>query len=202
MMELLTDEDLIVRVRQGSPDAYRVLVDRHKQGVFTLIRCKVESKETAEDLAQEVFLKVYRCIPGFREEARFGTWLYRITLNTVTDYLRARRRRPVTAMLDTVKGWFGEPGELPEEQAIRREKRETVVHILRCLPEKYRDILFLYHYRQLSCSEIAQLMELPVKTVETRLYRAKSMMKQQWQEVNAHECHPSGRPNAGAVSKS
>lgn len=201
-MEFLTDEELVERVRQGHPDAYRLLVDRHRQSVFTLIRCRVESKETAEDLAQEVFIKLYRSMPGFRQESRFGTWLYRIVLNTVTDYQRARRRRPVTAVFETLKSWFGDPGEQPEEQAIRREERETVTGVLRRLPEKYRHILFLHHYRQMSCGEIAQLLELPVKTVETRLYRGKSLLKEQWLEVNAHEHPTSGRPNAGAVSKS
>lgn len=201
-MEQKTDEDLVELVRQGNPEAYRVLVDRHKQSVFSLIRCKVESRETAEDLAQEVFLKVYRSIPGFREDARFGTWLYRIALNTAADYLRSRRRRPVTAMLDTVKGWFADSGNQPEEQVLLREERESAVKALLRLPEKYRNILFLHLIRQMPCREISELLDLPVKTVETRLYRGKSLLKQQWQEGQSHEHQTSGRPNAGAVSKS
>jgi len=205
-MEQLTDEALIGHVRQGCRDAYRILVERHKDHVFTLIRCKVGERETAEDLAQEVFLKLYRSLSQFRGESQFSTWLYRLTVNTVTDYQRSKKRRTLTAaVMDTLRGWFVEgSSELryqPEESAIRKEERETVVKLLLQLPERYRDILYLYHYRQLSYAEIAQLLELPLKTVETRLYRGKSLLKQQWLEVHGHEQQPSKGPNPGAVSK-
>ncbi|MNI79025.1 ECF RNA polymerase sigma factor SigW [compost metagenome] len=104
-------------------------------------------------------------------------------------------------VMDTIKSWFAEAGEGPEEQAIMREERETVAGILHNLPDKYREILYLYHYRQMSYSEIALLLEVPVKTVETRLYRGKKLLKEQWLEVNGHEFDPSERPHSGAVSK-
>lgn len=200
-MEHLADEALVDRVRQGDKDAYRILVDRHRSGVFSLIRCRVDSIETAEDIAQDVFIKLYRSLGGFRGDSKLATWLYRLTLNAVSDHLRAVRRRPVLAVLDTVKGWLGDPAEQPEEQALVREERETVVSLLRQLPGKYREALFLYHYRQLTAPEIAQLLDLPVKTVETRLYRGKSLLKQQWLEVHESEHPTSGRPDAGALSK-
>lgn len=198
-MEQLTDEALVDQVRQGSMEAYGLLVDRHKSGIFTLIRCRVEEREAAEDLAQEVFIKLYRFLPGFRGEARFHTWLYQMTLNTIRDYHKAKRRRPATAVLDTVRNWFAEPRSGPEEQAILAEERETVVGMLRNLPDKYRVILFLHHYRQMSYSEIGELVGIPVKTVETRLYRGKKMLREQWLEVNGNEHESSGRSNAGAV---
>lgn len=200
-MEQWADEALVDRVRQGDKEAYRILVDRHKNSVFSLIRCRVESRETAEDLAQDVFIKLYRSLQGFRGESRFTTWLYRLTVNAVSDHLRSVRRRPVVAVFDTVKGWFGDPKGQPEEQAILREERETVVRLLRQLPEKYREALFLYHYRQMSVAEIAQLLGLPARTVETRLYRGKSMLRTQWLEVYGIEQPTSGRPDAGAWSK-
>jgi RNA polymerase sigma factor (sigma-70 family) len=200
-MEHLTDEALVERVRQGYRDAYGVLVERHKNSVFTLIRCKVEDWETAEDLAQEVFLKLYRFLPGYRGDSQFSTWLYSLTLNTVKDHLKSKRRRPATTVMDTIRGWFAEAGQGPEEQAIKREEQETVTSILRSLPDKYRNILYLYHYRQMSYSEIALTLELPVKTVETRLYRGKKLLKDQWLEVNGHELDSSERPHTGAVSK-
>ncbi|WP_438448482.1 RNA polymerase sigma factor [Gorillibacterium sp. sgz5001074] len=200
-MEQLTDEALVDRVRQGDQDAFRLLVDRNKSGVYSLIRCRVEGHETAEDLAQEVFLKLYRSLSGFRGDSRLSTWMYRLALNAVSDHLRTVRRRPVLAVIDAVKGWMGDPKGQPEEQALLQEERETVVTLLRRLPEKYREALFLYHYRQMSSGEIAQLLGLPVKTVETRLLRGKSMLKQQWLEVYGSEPTTSGRPDAGALSK-
>lgn len=200
-MEHLTDEELIQRVRQGCKDAYAALVDRHKNSVFTLIRCRVEDRGAAEDLAQDVFIKVYRFLPGYRGDSEFGTWLYRLTLNTIRDYEKMRRRRPATAVLETVKGWFGESRNGPEEQTILKEERETVAGLLRSLPDKYREILYLFHYRQMSYGEIAQLLDIPVKTVETRLYRGKKILKDQWLEVNDLGHDSSGRPHAGAASK-
>lgn len=200
-MEQETDEALAGRVRSGDRDAFRVLVDRHKGSVFGLIRCKVDNRETAEDLAQEVFLKLYRSLPGFRGDAKLSTWLYRIAVNTVRDYVRAKRRRPLTAVLDVIKDWLGDPSQQPEEQVLAREEQDTVTGLLRRLPEKYREALYLQHYRQLSVHEIAQLLELPARTVETRLYRGKSLLKQQWLEVHGNGHPTSGRPEAGAVFK-
>ena len=198
-MEQLTDEALVEQVRQGCRDAFAELVDRHKRYVLTLVMCRVEQRETAEDLAQEIFIKLYRFLPGFRGECRFTTWLYRLTLNTVSDYNRVNRRQPVMAVIDTVRGWLSEQRDQPEAQAIRQEERETVVKLLRGLPVKYRDILYLSHYRYLSYQEIAELLSLPVKTVETRLYRARKLMKQQWLEVNGLENGSSERTHSGTT---
>lgn len=192
-MEQLTDEQLIEQVRQGNMDAFAALVDRHKNGVFQFIRCRVEVRETAEDLAQEVFLKLYRHLPDFRGDARFSTWLYGLTLNTVRDHLRMRKRRPVTTVLDTLRGWFTDSREEPEEEAMRSEERRTVNGILAGLPLKYREVLYLCHYRQMALSEIALLLQIPVKTAETRLYRGKQLLKEQWLEVDQREDSASQR---------
>lgn len=198
-MEQLTDEQLIEQVRQGSMDAFAALVDRHKNGVFQFIRCRVEVRETAEDLAQEVFLKLYRHLPDFRGEARFTTWLYGLTLNTVRDHLRMKKRRPVTTVLETLKGWFTDSREEPEAEAVRSEERQTVAGILAALPPKYREVLVLYHYRQMALSEVALLLQIPVKTAETRLYRGKQLLKERWLEVDQHEDSASQRRTARTV---
>jgi len=199
-MEQLTDEQLIGQVRQGSQDAYRLLVERHKAFLFTLIRTKVHSRETAEDLAQEVFLKLYRSLDGFRGEAKLTTWLYRIALNTVKDYERSRKRRPTEAILDTVRGWFGSRREEPEARALENEERELILRILKELPEKYRDILYLHYCKELSYQELSRALGLPVKTVETRLYRGKALLKKKWLEVYVHASRPSDGAAAAAVS--
>lgn len=201
MEQQWTDEELVDHVRQGSMDAYSVLVNRHKNRVFTLILCRIKDREAAEELAQDVFIKLYRHLSGFRGEAAFATWLYQVTLNTVRDYCKARRRKPVAAVLDTIKGWFAEEGNGPEEQVIAQEERQTVVSLLGKLPDKYRNVLYLYHYCQMSYNEIAGFEGIPVKTVETRLYRGKKLLKEQWLEVNRLDYEASGGSNAGKVSK-
>jgi RNA polymerase sigma factor (sigma-70 family) len=186
-MEQLTDEQLVEVVRRGEREAYRVLVERHKQYVFTLVLRSVDHRETAEDLAQEVFLKLYRSLELFRGDSKFTTWLYRMTVNMVTDYRRTQARRPVENMLDKVKDWAGSRREQPEAQAVLREERRTMQELVQDLPDKYRMVIYLYHFRQLTYQEIAQVLQLPIKTVETRLYRGKALLKEKWLEVYGDE---------------
>ncbi|WP_068777875.1 RNA polymerase sigma factor [Paenibacillus sp. FJAT-26967] len=193
-MEHLTDEQLVERVRQGDAEAYRYLVDRHKSYVYTLIFRMVNQRETAEDLSQDVFLKLFRSLSHFRGESKFTTWLYRMTVNLVTDYLRAQRRRPVVPLLDRLKTWLVDRRTEPEEQAIRHEESDTLHRMLAELPEKYRLVMYLYHFKQLSYQEIADVTDLPLKTIETRLYRGKAMLKQKWLGV-----YPDARTNTEAA---
>lgn len=200
-MEQWTDEQLIELLRQGDQGAYRQLVERHRNYVYTLIYRMVEHRETAEDLAQEVFIKCYRSIHLFRGDAKFTTWLYRMAVNRVADYRRAQRRRPVESVLDRIKEWFGNREDEPEEQAMRTETKEEMQEMLKQLPEKYRMPLYLLHYMQLSYQEISLILAIPVKTVETRLYRGKSMLKQKWMEVHGNDKATSVRTTNPVVSK-
>ncbi|TVY01057.1 RNA polymerase sigma factor [Paenibacillus cremeus] len=200
-MESMTDEQLIDFVRQGDERAYRVLMERHQKYIYTLIYRMIDHRETAEDLTQEVFIKLYRSLANFRGESQFTTWLYRLTVNLVTDYRRSQKRRPHTAILDVIKGWFGDRKEEPEARALRKEEQLTMQQLLSDLPDKYRLILYLYHYKQLSYQEISDICGLPLKTIETRLYRGKTMLKEKWMEVRAHEQDASGQKNTAAISE-
>jgi RNA polymerase sigma factor (sigma-70 family) len=200
-MEQLTDEQLVDRIRQGDNEAYRCLVERHGQYIYTLVYRMVEHRETAEDLTQDIFMKLYRSLGQFRGDAKFTTWLYRLTVNLVTDYRRSQRRKPYEAILDKVKGWFGNREEEPEAMALQKEEQETVQRLLAGLPDKYKMILYLYHFKQLSYQEIADATQLPLKTIETRLYRGKALLKQKWQEVRGNDSSTSERPSAAKVLK-
>ncbi|MGF7047949.1 RNA polymerase sigma-70 factor (ECF subfamily) [Paenibacillus sp. DS2015] len=192
-MEGLADEQLVNEIRQGHSEAYRILVDRHKSYIYTLIYRMVENHEATEDLSQEVFVKLYRSIGLFRGDARFTTWLYRLALNVVIDYQRAQRRKPHSVLIDKVEGWFIDVKEQPEEQLLHKEAQADMLQMLSELPDKYRLILYLYHYKQLSYQEMSDTTGLPIKTLETRLYRGKAMLKQKWLEVNHRESETSGR---------
>lgn len=198
-MEDMTDEQLVDLVRQHDEDAYRILMERHKDYIYTLIYRMVEHRETAEDLTQEVFIKLFRNLDRFRGDAQLKTWLYRLTVNLVTDYRRSRKRRPVEAILDKVKGWFGDRGDEPEARLLQSEDRQTVQSLLAALPDKYKLILYLYHYKQLSYQEISDATGLGLKTVETRLYRGKSLLKEKWLEVRGHEHHASERKRTATL---
>lgn len=119
----------------------------------------------------------------------------------MTDYRRAQRRRPYEAILDKMKGWLINRQEEPEAMALQKEERQMVQQLLSELPDKYRLILYLYHYKQLSYQEIAEATQLPLKTIETRLYRGKSLLKQKWQEVRNLEQSASERTAASTIPK-
>jgi RNA polymerase sigma factor (sigma-70 family) len=200
-MEQLTDEQWIDQIRQGDDEAYRSLIERHKHYIYTLVYRMVEHRETAEDLTQEIFIKLYRSLDHFRGDSKFTTWLYRLTVNVVTDYRRSQKRKPHETIVDKLKGWFGKREEEPEEVALQKEEQRVVQQLLSELPDKYRLIIYLYHYKQLSYQEISEATQLPLKTIETRLYRGKALLKQKWQEVRQDEQAASRRSSTTTISK-
>ncbi len=177
-MGSMTDEQLVDLIRQGDDAAYRILMERYQDYVYTLIYRMVEHRETAEDLTQEVFLKLFRGVERFRGDSQLKTWIYRLTVNLVTDYRRSQKRKPYEAIMDKVKGWFGDRKEEPEAKTLLKEEQQTIQKLLADLPDKYKLVMYLYHYKQLSYQEIAGVTGLPIKTIETRLYRGKSMLKE------------------------
>lgn len=187
-----TDERLAVLAGGGDLPAFRELVERHKSYIFTLLFQMIGHRETAEDLSQEVFLKLHRSLGQYRAEAKFTTWLYRIAANTATDYKRSKARNPILKLLRLSKDPTLIPPTTPADQdperhLVEKEGQALMQELVSALPEKYKLILFLYHYRQLSVQEIAMIAQLPVKTVETRLYRGKAHLKNKWMEANPHE---------------
>lgn len=164
-------------------DAYRILIDRHKNYIYTLIYQMVNHAETAEDLSQEVFVKLFRTISQFRGQSKFTTWLYRLTVNIVQDYRRSIKGKSFLNLIDKMKEWLPSSDSLPEQQIIAKEERDLKWQLIGELPEKYRLILILHYLKEFSYQEIAEITELPTKTIETRLYRAKKMLKERWMEV-------------------
>ena len=172
------DEALVHRCRNGDMESFEQLVSRYQQRIFAFTFRMVMSEEEARDLAQETFIQVYRALPAFRGEARFATWLYRIAANKCLDYLR-RRKNNQSVPFDTLAS---EPGNYraynPEHLYLQEEKIRRVRAIIMGLPDRYRVVLVLFHYENLTYQQIADALELPVKTVATRLYRAKLLLKE------------------------
>lgn len=183
----MTDEELVERCLGGDAGAFTLLVHRYRGPVYNLAAKMVQNPADAEDVAQETFLQVYRALPGFRREARFATWIYRIAANRALDCLR-RKQNPArqTVPLD---GEDDETGRTllsrlpcrdpsPEDQVLRSESQARLRQALAALPDHYRVVLVLYHFQGLSYREIGDILDLPVRTVETRLYRAKHSLKE------------------------
>ncbi|BFH67041.1 MAG: RNA polymerase sigma factor [Paenibacillus dendritiformis] len=179
-----SDEQLVQLILSGNKEGMRILVERHRPFVLTCICQTVQDRHLAEDIAQEVFVKVYRRLHTFRGDSKWTTWLYRLTRNQLIDSLRRQRRGAADRLEpDTIVALPHQDEEaMPEEWVIKRERCEQVRRTLGSLPDKYRTVMVLYHMRQRSYAEIAEQLKMPVRTVETRLYRAKALFKNVWNE--------------------
>jgi RNA polymerase sigma-70 factor, ECF subfamily len=176
-LERQTDDELVRRVRGGETRLFAELVQRYQDPVYGMTLRFVRSARDAEDIAQEAFLRAYRGLDGFKGDAQFSTWLYRIAWNLCADWLR-RNRKPGRATLAIDDATGIADGRLGlEEELLAAEQRREVRQALDRLDEKYRSVLILLYYQRLTYDQIAGILDVPLKTVETRLYRARKLLK-------------------------
>ena len=177
-LQQMTDEQIIGRVRGGETRMFGELVQRYQDPVFGMALRFLGSRGDAEDAAQEVFLRVYRGFDAFKGEAKFSTWLYRITYNLCADWLRRNRRADRRAAMIEEAGEVADGRVNLEEGILQSETRDKVRRALDGLDERYRSVIVLLYYQQMSYEQIAAVLELPMKTVETRLYRARKLLRE------------------------
>ena len=173
----MTDEDLVDLVCKGETRRFEELVLRHQDAVYSMARRYARSPGDAEDIAQEVFLRAFRSLDSFRREAKFSTWLFRISANLCVDWARRERRTqsPLRALDEEFE--IVDQKVNVESAAIAEIEREEIRAAAERLPERYREVLMMYYYDGHSYEEIGAILHLPVKTVETRLYRARRMLR-------------------------
>lgn len=180
-MKELNDDELVRRAVEDDRKAFAELVDRHKNGVFALLRRLLGRIDEVEDIAQNVFLAAYRGLPAFKGRAKFGTWIYRIAYNQGCSALRkissrrAHERQPSQREDEDVRI------ELPDRKAVNPEEGVLVGQVWGAvdrLPTTLRGIVELHYGRGLSYTEIAEVMELPLGTVKTHLHRARARLRQ------------------------
>jgi RNA polymerase sigma-70 factor, ECF subfamily len=174
------DQQLVERVQRGDKHAFDLLVAKYQRKLGRLISRFVRNASEAEDVTQEAFVKAYRALPGFRGDSAFYTWLYRIGINTAKNYLLANKRLPPTSTpFDTEEAEsFEEAGLLhevstPENELMSKQVVNTVQQALQQLPEDLRSALTLREIEGLSYEEIASVMNCPVGTVRSRIFRAR-----------------------------
>jgi RNA polymerase sigma-70 factor (ECF subfamily) len=168
------DELLVERARSGDRAAFRALFMAHRGSVARLLMRFVASHEV-EDVAQEVFLQVHRSLDAFRGDARFTTWLYRLTLNVARMHLRRQRSRPKLALAGSdAAGQLEQPTyETPAHEAERRERMAALGRLLARLSEKKREALILHDFQGIPAEEVAAIVDAPVMTVRTRVFYAR-----------------------------
>jgi RNA polymerase sigma-70 factor (ECF subfamily) len=171
---------LIERCRAGDEGAFQELVDRYKDLVFALIARTVQDRSRAEDLAQDVFLRVHRGLPYFRGEARLSTWIYRIVANVCAQ---TRGRGPRTTSLDELDAPDGSPARsrvMPstkDRQFGDLELRDRLEKAIARLPPNYRLLVAAHYLRGVQYEDLAEALELPLGTVKTQLHRAKQQLR-------------------------
>jgi RNA polymerase sigma-70 factor (ECF subfamily) len=179
MIERSIDQDLVARVQAGDKSAFDLLVRKYQNKIAKLISRYVYDHSEVEDVTQETFIKAYRAISGFRGESAFYTWLYRIAINTAKNYLVSQGRRLPNSGLNSDEAEANEEsGNLreiatPEHSALTGEIAETVISAMRALPEDLRTAITLREIDGLSYDEIAAVMDCPIGTVRSRIFRAR-----------------------------
>ncbi|MEH7253314.1 sigma-70 family RNA polymerase sigma factor [Neobacillus niacini] len=177
----MSDSALIQKVIDGSDHAFRLLVEKYRNDVFRTVFAVLRDQKEAEDAAQEVFMKIYTALPQYENQG-FKTWMTRIAVNHAIDVKRkiARRKEEVAEAIEQQA--LGTPKDGVEKELIVNESRRLVRKRLEELPDNYRDVIYGFYIAEKSYQQMAEEQNVQVKTIETKLYRARVWMKKNWKE--------------------
>ncbi len=179
------ERNLIERCKKGDLAAFNELVKKYEKQVYNFAYRLTGNYDDANDIAQDAFLRVYNAIGGFRGDASFTTWLFRITTNVFLDDRKRARAHPHSSLDEymdleesSVARQIEDPSPLPEAITEEKERGEILQGAVQSLPEYQRAMVVLYHTEQKSYEEIAEIMNLPIGTVKSRLNRARLALKE------------------------
>ncbi len=180
----IDEKKLIERASGGNAAAFNELMARHEHQMYAVALRMCANREDAQDCLQEAMLRVYRAISGFKGQSSFSTWLYRITMNTCLDELRRKKNKQNTSLdglLD--QGWSPTEGSAgPEQEALRSELRDKMGGAIRQLPEDMRVAIVLRDMQGLTYDEIAQVTQVSVGTVKSRISRGREKLREKLRE--------------------
>jgi RNA polymerase sigma-70 factor (ECF subfamily) len=178
-----TDEELVARSISGDQDSFNQLILRWERPIYALAYRTIGREEDARDVCQETFLRAFRALPGFRGQAKFSSWLYRIALNLCRDWIRRERRTGFVQPPEDVDLMemiaAAEPSESIEDLVARKDQVRLVERAMALLPEEQRTAIVLKEYHGLTFQEIADLLGCPLSTVKTRLYQGLSVLRRE-----------------------
>lgn len=182
-MTELTDVQLVEKAKQGDSRAFDLLVLKYQHRIMALVSRFVSDSHEIQDVTQEAFIKAYRALPNFRGDSAFYTWVYRIAINTAKNYLVSRNRKPSSGGVDVDDATYLDGGEqlrdiqTPENSLASEQLQAVINEAIQSLPEDLRVALTLREYDGLSYEEIAQVMDCPVGTVRSRIFRAREVVE-------------------------
>ena len=178
------DKQLVERVRRGDKRAFDLLILKYQHKIISIVGRYLGDRNDVQDVSQETFIKAYRALPNFRGESAFYTWLYRIAINTAKNHLVSKSRRPPNIDIDIDDGEFQDNSAVlrdnksPEASLATKQMEEVIFRAIENLPPELRVAVTLREFEGLSYEEIARMMECPVGTVRSRIFRAREAIEQ------------------------
>jgi len=188
-----SDQQLVERVQKGDKRAFDLLVLKYQHKIVAIVSRYIRDSFEVNDVVQEAFIKAYRALPNFRGESAFYTWMYRIAINTAKNHLVSRGRRPPSSDVEVEDAEYYSGSEAlkdvdtPENNFFRDELEKVVNNAIRDLPEDLRTAVTLREFEGMSYEEIAEVMDCPVGTVRSRIFRAREAIDKQVKPLMGHE---------------
>ena len=170
-------------IKKGDAKAFELLVARHQRAVYNLAQRFLNDSDEAEDLAQDVFIRIYKAAATYTPDAKFTTWLYTIVKNLCFNVLRSRRQTVIVSVDDESMPELPAKNEDPVERITRQQVREKVIHAVGKLPENMRLVVILSKYHGLSYDEIAGIMGCSVNAIKLRVHRAKAILAEELSDL-------------------
>ena len=172
----LTDYDLVQKCLNGEKEYFSEIITRHKNLVYSVVLRMVNNQEDANDLAQEVFIKVYKNLDKYFPDFKFSTWIVKITTNHVIDY--RRKKKYETVSMEEVEYKLISQSS-PEQDCLEKEERLVLNQLLNNLPDIYKVPIVLYHQQGLSYQEISEAINEPLSKVKNRIFRGRKILKEE-----------------------
>ena len=193
-LETLSDEQLVEAYQRGRTDAFRVLIERYRQELFNFLVRFLSNRTAAEDVFQDTFLQVHTSSDTFDVERRFKPWLFTIAANKARDHMRKGSRRSAAELDAPIGGAAGEGNTfidllqadlpMPMDSMEKSELQDAVQRTIQQMPEHLREILLLAYFQQFSYNQIAEVLQIPLGTVKSRLHTAVATFAKRWKKVN------------------
>jgi RNA polymerase sigma-70 factor, ECF subfamily len=202
---MMSDEELVDRSRGGDLDSFNQLVLRWERPIYALAYRVIGREEDARDVAQETFLRAFRALGGFKGQAKFSSWLYRITLNLCRDWIRRERRTPIAQApegVDLVELAGEAVGTVSiDEMVSQKELGRAVAKAMALLPDEQRTAIILKEYHGLTFQEIADLLDCPLSTVKTRLYQGLTVLRRHLEQADVERADRARARTAGTLDR-
>ena len=182
LMAGLNESDLIKKTLEGDDHSFSLLVDKHKDFVFSMALRKLQNEQLAEEIAQDSFLNAYKALKSFEGKSKFSTWLYRITYNVALNALKKENRNRVFFSDQEPEEFMSysisnQINDSTLDDVERNDMGDIVRECIAKLPSKFASILTMYHLNQMKYDEISELMRLPIGTVKSHIHRGRVMLR-------------------------